>query len=182
MNQLNLKNGQSIVFRRLQAVDRELLQRFGRNLSDATRSLFSPHSYDDQTLEKVIARSESDEDRVYVAIDGEKIAAYCFLWWFDTKFPVLGIGIADEYQSLGLGKQLMSILIEDARNAGCDGVELTTVLSNERAFSLYERVGFKCLGTVENVAGDGRILKEWHMLYPFGPGAKPPQRKHEPPV
>ena len=182
MNELNLKNGQSIVFRRLQVGDRELLQGFDRSLSNDTRSLFSPHSYDDQTVEKIIARSESNEDRVYIAIDGGKIAAYCFLWWFNTKYPVLGIGVADKNQGLGLGKQLMSILIEDARNAGCDGVELTTVMSNERAFALYEKVGFKCLGVVENVSGDGRIVKEWDMLYPFSPIAKPPKRKHEPPV
>ena len=45
MNKLKLKNGQSIVFRRLKALDREPLQAFGRKRSDATRSLFSPHSY-----------------------------------------------------------------------------------------------------------------------------------------
>ena len=73
-------------------------------------------------------------------------------------------------------------LIEDAKAAGCAGVELTTALRNDRAFGLYEKVGFDCLGQVDNVTGDGRTVKEWHMFYPIKPGITPPPRRHCAPV
>ena len=56
------------------------------------------------------------------------------------------------------------------------------MLDNDRAYTLYEKMGFKSFGVVENKAGDGRIVKEWRMVYYFNPDAIPPERCHEPPV
>lgn len=182
MKEINLKSGKTVTYRRLKSGDEEKLRAFDQSLSEKSRYLFSPHSYSDETLKKVIERSERDTDRVYVVIDDDRFIAYFFLWWFDTQFPVLGIGIADDYQGQGLGGKLMNILIEDAKQEGRDGVELTTALDNKKAKALYEKVGFECLGEVDNEAGDGRIIREYHMLYPITPGAKPPERQHAPPV
>ncbi|MBL4700724.1 MAG: GNAT family N-acetyltransferase, partial [Phycisphaeraceae bacterium] len=145
MFQLTLKNGSTVAYRRLRAGDDLQLQTFNRNLAQLSREFFSPHAYDDQTVAKIIARAEKEEDRTYIVLDGEKIVAYFFLWWYQTRFPVLGIGIADEYQGLGMGSQLMAILIEDGKKSGCDAIELTTMLKNKKAFSVYEKVGFQCL-------------------------------------
>lgn len=182
MGTLKLKNGGDVAYRRLRSGDEAALRAFHESLSERSRDLFTPHAYDDATLTKAIQRSEKDQDRVYVVLDGERIAAYFFLWWFDTPFPVLGIGIADDFQGLGLGKHLMNILLADAEAADRDGVELTTALDNARAKALYEKVGFTCLGVVDNQSGDGRIIREYHMLYPIKPGASPPKRTHAPPV
>ena len=179
---INLNNNTSVVIRRLRSGDNIRLQNFNKNLSKETRKLFSPHAYDNETVAKIIMRSESDEDRVYIAVDGETVVAYFFLWWFKTEFPVLGIGITDQYQGCGLGKKIMLLLLNDAKAADCNGVELTTVMDNEKALSLYEKVGFKRLGVVENLDGSGNIIKEWHLLYSLKPNIKPPDREHGPPV
>ena len=177
-----LKNGKQIPYRKLQRDDKQALARFNDELSEHSRNLFTPHRYDQETLDKIIERVENGEDLAYVALDNDRIIAYFFLWWYNTPFPVLGIGILDEYHGQGLGKQIMQKLIDDARKAGCDAIELTTALDNKSAYALYEKVGFKCLGQVDNVAGDGRIIKEWHMFYPFKPNIIPPARKHCSPV
>jgi ribosomal protein S18 acetylase RimI-like enzyme len=141
-----------------------------------------PHSYDDATLNKVVERVEKGNDALFVAFDGDRIIAYWFLWWVDTPFPVLGIGILDEYQGSGLGRRLMRHLIETAENAKCDAIELTTALDNKPGQILYEKMGFKKNGTVDNLAGDGRVIKEWHMFYPLKPAVVPPPREHRAPV
>ena len=181
MKKIFIKNGASIEYRCLHKGDKKILQEFDKVLSDKTRELFAPHSYDDETVTKIIARAESGEDLVYIALDSGKVIAYFFLWWAKTEFPILGIGISDDYQGLGLGKQIIKILIDDGRKVGCVGIELTTLLYNKRAFALYEKMGFQLLGEVENINSYGTV-REWHMFYPFKQGIVPPARKHEPPV
>ena len=183
MNTFKLKDGKTVTYRRINSNDIKALQEFDRGLSEESRRRFSPHAYDDTTMVKVAARSENDDDRVYAAWDDNIIIAYFFLWWFKDDFPILGIGIADNWQGKGLGKQIMNKLIEDGKSSGRKGIELTTMLDNKKAFALYEKVGFKCLGKVDNITGDGRHVVEWHMVYPItAEGENPPPRKHEPPI
>lgn len=183
MQTLKLRNGETVTYRRLQQGDEARLQAFHAALSEESKRLFTPHAYDDATLSRLISQAEADEHRVYLVLDAdETIVAYFFLWWYDTPFPVLGIGIADACQGQGLGKKLMQILIEDGRKKGCQAIELTTMLDNQRAFALYEKVGFKCAGQVKNKTGDGRMVTEWHLYYPFTKGVVPPPRTHESPV
>ena len=182
MDTFTLKNGKVISYRKLKKGDEQALALFNDELSERSRNLFTPHRYDTDTLAKVIERAEKGNDLVYIALDGERVIAYFFLWWYDTPFPVLGIGVLDEYHGQGLGKQIMEKLIEDAKAANCDAIELTTALDNKPAYALYEKVGFKCLGQVDNIAGDGRVIKEWHMYYPIKPNVVPPPRKHCSPV
>ncbi len=182
MNTFTLKDGRVVTYRKLQRGDERKLMQFNDELSEESRRLFTPHKYDEQTIGRLIERAERGEDLIYIALDGDRIIGYFFLWWYNTPFPVLGIGILDDYQGLGLGKQMMERLLEDAKCAGCDAVELTTALDNKHAYALYEKVGFKCLGEVDNLAGDGRVIKEWWMYYPIKPGVVPPPREHKPPV
>ena len=98
-----------IIFRRLKTGDDKILKNFHCNLSEYSRRLFTPHAYDNETITKVIARSERDDDLVYIAVDEEKVVAYFFLWWFKTSFPVLGIGISDAYQGQGLAMEYESV-------------------------------------------------------------------------
>ena len=117
-----------------------------------------------------------------IRLDGEELVGYYFLWDFDQPAPVLGIGLADAWQGQGLGRLMLRHLIEEARRAGRDAIELTTGLGNERAFRLYRRVGFELVGEVDNVAGDGRIVRERRMFLPLKPGVQPVERSFEPPT
>jgi ribosomal protein S18 acetylase RimI-like enzyme len=181
---LTTRSGHVVRVRLLAPGDAPLLRRFNDSLSEQTRELFSPHAYDEATLAKVIRRAQADRDRVYLAVDsaGDRVAGYFFLWFMDEPVPVLGIGLADAYQGDGLGRQLMDILADDARAAGKDGIELTTMLTNDRAFHLYRKVGFQYLGDVDNATGDGRMVRERHMFMPLREGAAPSPREHGPPV
>ena len=179
---LETPSGEKLTVRRLRAGDDPALQGFNAGLSEKTRSVFLPHAYDDKTVANYIGRSAQDMDRIYVAFSGENIVAYFFLWELGSPNALLGIGIADAYQNQGLGTQMMHILIEDAKALSLQGIELTTVLDNARAFHLYEKVGFHYVCDVDNVAGDGRMVRERMMFYPIAPGARPSDHEFKPPV
>lgn len=171
-----------ITIRPLASGDTEALQKFNAAFSDETRSRFLPHAYDGETLARIIARAESGIDRAYVALAGDVVVGYFFLWEITSSVPVLGVGVADGWQGKGLGRRFMEILIGDAKTAGCSGIELTTLPENERAFALYRAMGFDHVGDADNVAGDGRVVRERVMFLPLIPGANAPQRHFGPPV
>ncbi|MEY4940266.1 MAG: hypothetical protein RIQ93_2001 [Verrucomicrobiota bacterium] len=176
------RNGASLIVSRITRADLAALQQFNAELSEATRQLFLPHAYDVATLARIVERDELGLDRIYLLRAGPEVAGYFFLWEFDHPAPLLGIGLADAWQGQGLGRPMLALLINDARAAGREAVELTTVLTNDRALRLYQRAGFQDVGVVENRAGDGRILRERRMFLALRPGATPAPRDFKPPV
>ena len=179
---LQTSDGARLTVRPLGASEIDALIRFDAGLSAATRAVFLPHAYDPTTVRGYAERDRRGEDRSYLLFAGEEVAGYFFLWEFDRPVPLLGLGLADAWQGRGLGGQLLRILIVDARAAGREGVELTTVTTNGRAFRLYVAAGFVPLGEVENVAGDGRLVREHRMFLALKPGARPPVREFKPPL
>jgi ribosomal protein S18 acetylase RimI-like enzyme len=162
--------------------DDRALQAFNGELSDESRRLFLPHAYDDATVAKALARSEAGEDLVLGLFDGPRLVGYFFLWYFTRPVPLLGIGLVDDFQGCGLGRGMMDTLLAAARQAGRDGVELTTCLDNERAFALYKKVGFEYYADVKNMQGQGKWVVERAMFYRIKPDAQPMQEPHQPPV
>jgi ribosomal protein S18 acetylase RimI-like enzyme len=181
-DQFAARDAVGLAVRRLGALDVAALRRFLAGLSPATRAVFLPHADDDATLARYVERNRGGTDRTYVLMADAEVVGYFFLWEFDQPVPLLGLGLADAWQGQGLGPQMLAHLITDARNAGRVAVELTTVPGNIRAFRLYQRAGFMHVGDVENVAGDGRIVREHRMFLPLQPGAQPPARHFGPPA
>lgn len=178
---LTARNGTRLELRALTTSELPALARFDASLSAATRAVFLPHAYDSATLARQVERHAAGLDRSYVVALGAEIVGYFFLWEFDHAVPLLGLGLADAWQGQGLGLPLLQRLIAEARDAGRAGLELTTVLTNSRAFALYQRAGFVRIGEVDNIAGDGRVVREHRMFLALQPGATPPDREFRPP-
>lgn len=179
---IRLRDGAVLEVRPLTARETAGLARFDANLSPASRALFLPHAYDEATLAHHVARHARGQDLSWVAVAGETVVGYAFLWEFDQPFPLLGLGVADAWQGRGLGGVLLDRLVAAARAAHRDGIELTTVPHNVRARALYESRGFRVTGEVDNVAGDGRVVRELRMLLTIRSGARPPERRYAPPA
>jgi ribosomal protein S18 acetylase RimI-like enzyme len=179
---LTLPDGRELPVRRLGPGDAETLRRFNAELGAESRRRFLPHSYDPDTLRRLLERAEAGEDYLLGAFDGDRLVGYFFLWHFRSRVPLLGIGMLDGYQGKGLGRQMMAMLIDAGREAGCEGIELTTMLDNDRAFALYQKMGFRYYGDVENVTGDGTKIVERGMFYEIKPGARLMEGPHRPPV
>jgi ribosomal protein S18 acetylase RimI-like enzyme len=179
---LTARDGSRLAIRPLTAADVPALQRFDAGLSAATRALFLPHAYDTTTLLRYAARHAAGQDLILLLANGTDVVGYFFLWEFDQPVPLLGVGLADAWQGRGLGEPMLRHLIAAAARADRRGVELTTVTTNTRALRLYRKVGFEPWGEVENVAGDGRRVREHRLFLPLQPGATPPARTFQAPV
>ncbi len=175
------RNGTALEIRLLGEADVGGLQRFNASLSEVTRAVFLPHAYDDATVRRFVERNRAGEDRSYVLEAGPDVIGYFFLWEFKHPVPILGIGLADAWQRQGLGEAMIRRLIDDARAAERDAIELTTVPGNARAFRLYRRLGFEHVGDVDNIAGDGRVVREHRMFLALKPGARAGERAFRPP-
>ena len=177
--QISLPDGREVIVRTPNANDVAGVKAFFENLGPVSIKHFLPHLYTDEVLRRRIERSVNGDDLVYLAVLAGRVVGYFFLWNFRDPVSLLGIGIADDCQNLGLGRQFMAILIEDAKAAGREGVELTTMLDNDRAFHVYQKAGFQYIGNVENVVGDGSIVTERAMFYPLKKNAQPMKTPHK---
>jgi ribosomal protein S18 acetylase RimI-like enzyme len=61
----------------------------------------------------------------------------------DPEVPVLAIAVDSDYRGQGIGRELMSELIEQAKRQGIRAIDLTTGLFNEPALRLYRANGFE---------------------------------------
>jgi ribosomal protein S18 acetylase RimI-like enzyme len=179
---ITTRDGLDLPVRRLVISDVASLQAFNTALSPESRSRFLPHAYDDATVASVLMRAQNGDDYVLGAFDGKRLAGYFFLWRIRERVPLLGIGLLDEFQHRGLGRQMMQLLIDHAVSEDRDGIELTTLPDNHNAFSLYRKCGFRYYADVRNRSGDGTVVVERAMFYTIKPGAKPMQGEHKPPV
>lgn len=189
---VSAKDGGVFMARRLSGADADALRRFNQELTDADRARFTPHAYTDEALTRILSRSENGVDLILglfeqqasdgVAAEPLRMAGYFFLWYFQEKVPLLGIGLLRDFQGRGLGSKMMNILLKQAMAAGRDGVALTTMPDNHSAFALYEKCGFRYYADVNNLAGDGRIVVERAMFYAIKPGAQPLNITFAPPV
>ena len=180
--QLKTRGGTTLTARRLTLSDAKGLQQFYADLSGQSRDFFLAHGLDDATVRKALTRSEDGEDLVLGLFDGDRQVGYFFLWYFQRPVPLLGIGMLDELHGQGLGRQMMELLIDEARRNGNRGIELTTQMDNERAFALYQKVGFEYYKDVENLQGDGTLEVERAMFFPIAPDAEPGETPHAPPI
>ena len=172
-HELILRDGRAIHIRKIEPADAPALQAFFRELGPFSARMFVPHQYTDEVIAARVERAVRGEDWVYVGLDGEEVVAYFFLWDVRKPFPVLGIGIADAWQDCGLGQKLMSILIDDARELGRDGISLTTMLDNDRAYHIYLKMGFVDNGYVTHHLENGELV-EHSLFLPLKTGATPP--------
>ena len=60
----------------------------------------------------------------------------------------LGITIKKEYWGQGIGKNLLTKLIEFSKKSGLEAIELRVRSDNERAINLYNKFDFKKTGTI----------------------------------
>lgn len=82
--------------------------------------------------------------------DGKKIIGYGLVTakGSDTSF-LMDFAVDPEYQKSGLGKRLLSTIINLLIDSGYKYLTLAVTLENERAYKLYKKAGFKNIGKFE---------------------------------
>lgn len=78
--------------------------------------------------------------------DGEAIWGYCGMWLVVDEGHITNLGIDPSVQGKGLGKTMMGLIMDWARQHKICRLTLEVRVSNTRAIKLYEQLGFKSAG------------------------------------
>lgn len=107
-----------------------------------------------------------------IAVIDQKIIGWCDI--SPLNRPVfahigsLGIGVLAPYRGLGIGKALMKIALQKAKEKGLTRIELTVREKNLSAIALYEQFGFEKEGVHKNgVCIDGNYENHIFMALLF---------------
>lgn len=133
-----------LVIRQLSAADLSALSDlFERNNVDSVTRNFDPFPLTAETAQQITCTPE--KDRFYGAFVGERQVGLCMLrgWNQGYEVPSFGVMIDQQYQHQGIGKQLTSFAIQEARRAGCEKMRLSVYASNTSAMRLYLALGFE---------------------------------------
>ena len=109
-------------------------------------------SFGDPWSEKAIRESLlSPAVTSFKALDGDgRICGYAFLMVAADEAELINIAVDLRHRRLGIGSALLSTILETAEKSGVCAVYLEVRMSNISARALYERFGFKLIGTRRN--------------------------------
>ncbi len=148
---INLKNGKEALLRNGEFADGEaVFVNFNETHAETDYLLSYPdeNSFDaQQEAEFLKEKTESPNEIEIVAVVDGVVAGTAGIEAVGAKYKLkhraeLGIAILKKYWGLGIGKALMEACIECAKDAGYTQLELNVVAENERAVSLYKKMGF----------------------------------------
>lgn len=78
-----------------------------------------------------------------IALDGQKLVGYCVFQIAGNESEILDIAVKPEERGKSYGRKLLEFVFDVSVKKDCKNVFLETASDNEKALSLYARLGFK---------------------------------------
>lgn len=108
--------------------------------------------------------------RYYCAFDcNGNLMGYAGTWQILEEAHITNIAVSPDYRRKKVGETLLTTIINDCRNNGIKYITLEVRVSNTPAINLYEKYGFKSLGTrkgyYQNNNEDALIMWTENMFY-----------------
>lgn len=125
--------------------------------------------FSDPWSEKSIASELDNPLSLWLtALDGKKVAGYIGSQTVLGESDMMNLAVSPEYRRQGVGRALVTALIDRLRQTGSHSITLEVRESNLPACQLYESLGFTQVGLrrgyYEKPREDARILKkEWTL-------------------
>ena len=114
------------------------------NIMILEKELFSTAWEEEMFLEEI------EKQYAYVLEIKDKVIGYICGWKLVDEFNITNIAVAKDYQQKGLGQKLVQFLIGKILNERCFKFFLEVRKSNNAAKMLYEKIGFKLIGSRKN--------------------------------
>ena len=158
--------------RAIQESDSEQFILLGKTLDQETQFMMLEPGERTMTVDEQCQRIKDvlshDNQMIFVAVHDERLIG--FLGAYGGNFKRnrhsvhIVIGILEAHTGHGIGKQLFNALEKWAINHNLHRLELTVMAHNERAVSLYEKMGFKKEGIKQDSLWiNGRYVDEYYM-------------------
>ena len=142
-------NKKTLPLREATSGDEALIHAFFDRMGGETRAVFNRGDYNRRGVLKFCQKGDATR-KYWLLIDEGEMLGYVFFLDWDTKIPTLGVAVRDDLRGQKLGRALCEAAIEEAKERGKGGITLTTHTANVRAQTLYESLGFRCLGIARN--------------------------------
>ena len=85
---------------------------------------------------------KSEYSKYFILEEDDKVIGYGGLWFMFENCDLVNIAIDREYQGKGYGEKLLKLLIKEAILNECEFMHLEVRKGNDKAFNLYEKLGF----------------------------------------
>ena len=102
------------------------------------------------SAESFIQESKKENNIYLVVEDNEKVIGYCGLWGIAGEGQITNVAVSKENRDRGIGKQMLTRLIELGVEQGLEAFTLEVREGNKRALHLYESLGFTSAGIRKN--------------------------------
>ena len=149
------KRGQIVILRNAEESDAEDLIQYLRVVSAETPFLVREPEEITLTVEQerefLRGKKESERELMLIAIANGKHIGNCSVMQLGTNRRYahrcqIGIALYQEFCSRGIGRKMIEVALERAKEAGYEQAELEVIAGNERAISLYKQLGFEEFG------------------------------------
>lgn len=99
-----------------------------------------------------------DDGSIYVAVAeiGDEKAGYADMRIVAGEAQIYNIAIAPEFRRQGIGEALLNHMVEKSEELGLDVITLEVRSGNEAAMALYEKMGFRPVGTRRGYYSKGK--------------------------
>jgi len=147
MNEL-VPTFEGLILREFEQSDRQMVSDFFDAMGGESRAFFDRGGSNKKNGLKKWDGDNSSKVDFAAILDGQMVG-YLFLFDMNTGVPWLGIGIADEFKGMKLGRILMNHAENYCRSLGKGGILLMTHVANLRGQGLYVRMGYEHIGKHE---------------------------------
>ena len=146
---MNIPNGKKIIIRRAKESDAEgIINCFNDVMSEGIYLLGERYMGDAEFLSLRI--KDENNELFLVALDNEKIIGILTLtresFVKNMHGAFLGIAIIKGYRHQGIGKNMINMSFEWAREVGIEKICLEVFSTNIHAIELYKKMGFEIEG------------------------------------
>ena len=94
--------------------------------------------------------------RAEVAAVDSRVIGYCIAWFIEQEVHLVNIAVTPQYQNRGIGRALLTRLLEEAAARRKQTVTLEVRQSNAGAQAFYRRFLFQAIGVRKRYYSDNR--------------------------
>lgn len=154
---ITAKDGKNYCLRRAETADAAALLALLRSTAEQTRFLLREPDEVTMTVEQeegfIQSRVESSGDLMLLIEYEGNVLGLCSLSCVGpfrryAHRCSLSIALHEDVWGVGLGRQMMEILLQTAKEVGYEQAELDVMADNHRAIALYESLGFQRHGVM----------------------------------